>query len=174
MGVFGKKSACAKNPNLILFFGKWCACATSLYLWPYVVRSTSRAAGNSAEGHVPHDQKTRIIPVRGEWAFTLAKKTVKNRRSKKTKTSEVGFLQCLGVVAYSNFRKKPVCDLKIWVFLCQCKWLFYSFCGLHVLWNLGGWIAPSSCVFPTLIMIWFSRETMELQPWENLTTYFEN
>ena len=26
------------------FFGKWCACATSLYLWPYVVRITSRAA----------------------------------------------------------------------------------------------------------------------------------
>ena len=30
------------------FFGKWWACATSLYLWPYVVRSTSRAAGDSA------------------------------------------------------------------------------------------------------------------------------
>ena len=39
------------------FFGKWCTCAISLYLWPYQVHITSRAAGDSAEGHVPRDQK---------------------------------------------------------------------------------------------------------------------
>ena len=39
------KSACAKKPESHTgFFGKWCACVTSLYLWPYVVRITSRAA----------------------------------------------------------------------------------------------------------------------------------
>ena len=54
----GKKRACAKNPWISYWFlGKWCACATSVYFWPYVVHSTSRAAGDSAEGHVPHDQK---------------------------------------------------------------------------------------------------------------------
>ena len=35
--VFGTESACAKNPesHAYLCFGKWCAWATSLYLWPY-------------------------------------------------------------------------------------------------------------------------------------------
>ena len=64
------------------FFGKWCACATSLYLWPYVVRITSRAAvGWFRRSSCTAWPKTQIIPVRLEQAFTLAKKTLKNRRS---------------------------------------------------------------------------------------------
>ena len=74
---FGKKSACAKNPESHCFWGtcKWCACMTSRCLWLHVVRSTPRAEGHIITSHVT---KTRIIPARGERAFTLAKK-VRNR-----------------------------------------------------------------------------------------------
>ena len=64
-----------KNPNLILVFGKWCACATSLYLCPYVVRITSRAAvGWFRRRSRTTWPKTRITPARLEQAFKLAKK----------------------------------------------------------------------------------------------------
>ena len=48
----GRKSACKQTRISLGFFGKWCTCTTSLCL-----RSTSQAAGDSPEGHVPHDQK---------------------------------------------------------------------------------------------------------------------
>ena len=72
---FGTKSACAKKPEISYwFFGKWCACATSLYLWPYVVRITSRAAvGWFRRRSRTTWPKTRIILARLEQAFTLAK-----------------------------------------------------------------------------------------------------
>ena len=56
-GFWQEKRMREKTRISYWFFGKWCACATSLYLWLYVVRSTSRAAGDSAEGHVTRDQK---------------------------------------------------------------------------------------------------------------------
>ena len=81
-----------KNPNLILFFGKWCACATSLYLWPYVVRITSRAAvGWFRRRSRTTWPKTWIIPARLEQAFTLAKKPWKTGGVSKNPTPEVGF-----------------------------------------------------------------------------------
>ena len=45
------------------FFGKWCACAN---LWPYVV-ALRRGPRYSAEGYVPCDHETRIIPARLHW-----------------------------------------------------------------------------------------------------------
>ena len=49
--VFGKKSACAKKPESHTgFFGTWC---------DFSLRSTSRAAYESPEGHVPRDQKPK-------------------------------------------------------------------------------------------------------------------
>ena len=74
------------------FFGKWCACATSLYLWPYVVHITSRAAvGWFRRRSRTTWPKTRIIPARLEQAFTLAKKNLKNRQSFKKSHSGGGF-----------------------------------------------------------------------------------
>ena len=88
-GVFGTKSAYAKKPES--GFGKWCACATSLYLWPYVVRITSLAAvGWFRRSSRTTWPKTWIIPARLEQAFTLAK-TLKNRRIFKKSHSGGGF-----------------------------------------------------------------------------------
>ena len=42
----------------------------SLPLTVYVVRSTSRAAGDSAEGHVPRDQNPNNTSERGESVYT--------------------------------------------------------------------------------------------------------
>ena len=73
-------------------FGKWCACATSLYLWPYLVRITSRAAvGWFRRRSRTTWPKTWIIPARLEQAFTLEKKNLKNRRSFKKSHSGGGF-----------------------------------------------------------------------------------
>ena len=87
------------------FFGiKWCACATSLYLWPYVhvVRITSRAAvGWFRRRSRTTWPKTRIIPARLELAFTLAKNLWKTGGVSKNPTPEVGF--------------------SIQVFWCKCK-----------------------------------------------------
>ena len=111
------------------FFGKWCACATSLYLWLYVVRITLRAAvGWFRRRSRTTWPKTRIIPARLEQAFTLAKKPWKTGGVSKNPTPEVGFsiqvfLQCLGVVAYQLSTKNPNVR-KIRVFLCKCKRLF--------------------------------------------------
>ena len=90
---FWQEKRMRENPRISYwFFGKWSACATSLYLWPYIVRSMSRAAGDSADWRSrPTWPKTRIIPVSGERAFTLAKNQWKTGGVKKKNTSEVGF-----------------------------------------------------------------------------------
>ena len=107
------------------FFGKWCACAISLYLWPYVVRSMLRAAGDSADWRSrPTWPKTWIIPVSGERAFTLAKNQWKTGGVSKNHTSEVGFsisfLAVFSCLATSS--EKPEC---------QCKPLYFMTEGLH-------------------------------------------
>ena len=106
-GVFGTKSACAKKPRISYWcFGKWCACATSLYLWPYMC-SAHYVAGRG-----------RVIPLKVTYHVTknpnntgeigasvyIGKKTVKFRRSfKKSRCGDgffdSGFLECLGEVA---------------------------------------------------------------------------
>ena len=101
----GKKSACAKKTWISYwFFGKWCACATPVYLWPYVVRSTSRTAGDSAEGHVPRDQKPEYYRWAGSKRLHWPKNSEKTWQSFKKPHFGggffySGFLQCVGVVA---------------------------------------------------------------------------
>ena len=106
-GVLGTKSACAKKTRIsYLCFGKWCACATSLYLWPYTC-SAHYVAGRG-----------RVIPLKVTYHVTkkpnntgeigasvyIGKKPVKFRRSfKKSRCGggffDSGFLECLGEVA---------------------------------------------------------------------------
>ena len=51
--VFWQEKRMREKPRISYwFFGKWCACATSLYLWPYVVRSTSRVIPQKVTSHV--------------------------------------------------------------------------------------------------------------------------
>ena len=87
-------------------FGKWCACATSLYLWPYTC-SAHYVAGRG-----------RVIPLKVTYHVTknpnntgeigasvyIGKKLVKFRRSfKKSRCGggffDSGFLECIGEVA---------------------------------------------------------------------------
>ena len=93
-GVFGTKSACAKNPRISYWcFGKWCACATSLYLWPYTC-SAHYVAGRG-----------RVIPLKVTYHVTknpnntgeigasvyIGKTPVKFRRSFKKSRCGGGF-----------------------------------------------------------------------------------
>ena len=106
-GVFGTKSACAKKPWISYWcFGKWCACATSLYLWPYTC-SAHYVAGRG-----------QVIPLKVTYHVTknpnntgeigasvyIGKKPVKFRRSFRKSCCgggffDSGFLECLGEVA---------------------------------------------------------------------------
>ena len=110
-----RKAHARKNPNPILFFfGKWCACATSLYLWPYVVRITSRAAvGWFCRRSRTTWPKTRIIPARLEQAFTLAKKPWKTGGVSKNPTPECVFRFRFFAVfrgsCLATSHKKPEC-----------------------------------------------------------------
>ena len=91
---------------MYLCFGKWCACATSLYLWPYTC-SAHYVAGSG-----------RVIPLKVTYHVTknpnntseigasvyIGKKPVKfRRRFKKSRCGggffDSGFLECLGEVA---------------------------------------------------------------------------
>ena len=76
-----------------LCFGKWCACATSLYLWPYTC-SAHYVAGRGRV--IPlkvmyHVTKNQIIPARLERAFTLAKNQWNFGGVSKNHAAEVGF-----------------------------------------------------------------------------------
>ena len=88
-----------------LCFGKWCACATSLYLWPYTCSAHLYVAGprsgDSAEGHVPKNPNN--IGEIGASVY-IGKKPVKFRRSFKISRCGGGFFNsvffvCLGEVA---------------------------------------------------------------------------
>ena len=108
------------------FFCKWCACATSLYL-SLTVRSAQYVAGRGwfRRRSRPTWPKTRIIPVRGERAFTLAKKnSEKPAEFQKTTLRRWVFLfrffavfrgSCL---ATSNENE---CEKKTWFFYATCK-----------------------------------------------------
>ena len=117
-----------KNLNLILFFGKWCACATSVYLWPYVVRSTLRA------GHGWFRRRSRPTwPINqnntGERGASviynyIGKKNSENRRSFKKPHFGGGFFDSVSFHFFSFFfnfivfrgsclatsNKKPECE----------------------------------------------------------------
>ena len=102
---FGKKSACAKNPNLILVF--WYVVRMRDFSLPLTVRSAQYVAGRprvipqKVMSHV-----TKNLNNTGERGASvyIGKKPVKNRRSFKKPHFGGGFfylglLQCLGVVA---------------------------------------------------------------------------
>ena len=113
-GFWHEKCMREKTRISVLCFGKWCACATSLYLWPYTC-SAHYVAGRG-----------RVIPLKVTYHVTknpnntgeigasvyIGKKPVKFRRSfKKSRCGggffDSGFLECLGEVAYgSNFQRK--------------------------------------------------------------------
>ena len=105
-GFWHEKRMREKTRISYLCFGKWCACATSLYLWPYTC-SVHYVAGRG-----------RVIPLKVTYHVTknpnntgeigasvyIGKKPVKFRRSfKKSRCGDgffdSGFLECLGEVA---------------------------------------------------------------------------
>ena len=105
-GFWHEKHMREKTRISYLCFGKWCACATSLYLWPYTC-SAHYVAGRG-----------RVIPLKVTYHVTknqnntceigasvyIGKKPVKFRRSfKKSRCGgwvfDSGFLECLGEVA---------------------------------------------------------------------------
>ena len=105
-GFWHEKRMREKTRISYLCFGKWCACATSLYLWPYTC-SAHYVAGRG-----------RVIPLKVTYHVTknpnntgeigasvyIAKKPVKFWRSFKTSRCgggffDSGFLECLGEVA---------------------------------------------------------------------------
>ena len=95
-GFWHEKRMREKTRISYLCFGKWCACATSLYHWPYVrtrvVRITSRAAVGWFRWRSRTTwPKTRIIPARLERAFTLAKNQWNFGGVSKNHAAEVGF-----------------------------------------------------------------------------------
>ena len=105
-GFWHEKRMREKTWISYLCFGKWCACATSLYLWPYTC-SAHYVAGCG-----------RVIPLKVTYHVTknpnntgeigasvyIGKKPVKFWRSfKKSRCGggffDSGFLECLGEVA---------------------------------------------------------------------------
>ena len=105
-GFWHEKRMREKTRISVLCFGKWCACATSLYLWPYTC-SAHYVAGRG-----------RVIPLKVTYHVTknpnntgeigasvyIGKIPVKFRRSlKKSRCGggffDSGFLECLGEVA---------------------------------------------------------------------------
>ena len=112
-GVFGTKSACAKKPEShTCVFGKWCACATSLYLWPYTC-SAHYVAGRG-----------RVIPLKVTYHVTknpnntgeigasvyIGKKPVKFRRSFKKSRCGGGFFGVFRGSCLATFNEKPECE----------------------------------------------------------------
>ena len=97
---------CQKTHNFLVFGQEKRMVRMRDFRLPLTVRSAQYVVGRGwFRGRSrPTWPKTRIIPVSGEQAFTLAKKPVKNWRSFKKPHFgggffDSGFLQCLGVVA---------------------------------------------------------------------------
>ena len=105
-GFWHEKRMREKTRISYLCFGKWCACATSLYLWPYTcsahyVAGRGRVIPLKVTNHVTKNSNNT-----GEIGASvyIGKKPVKFRRSfKKSRCGggffDSGFLECLGEVA---------------------------------------------------------------------------
>ena len=117
MGFWHEKRMREKTWISYLCFGKWCACATSLYLWPY----TCSAHYVAGRGRVIRWRsrttwpKTRIIPARLERAFTLAKKNcdISAEFQKITLRRWVfrfGFFGVFRGSCLATFNEKPECE----------------------------------------------------------------
>ena len=90
-GFWHEKRMREKTRISYLCFGKWCACATSLYLWPYTCSAHYVAVGWFRWRSRTTWPKTRIIPARLERAFTLAKNQWNFGGVSKNHAAEVGF-----------------------------------------------------------------------------------
>ena len=117
-GVFGMKSACAKKPQISYWcFGKWCACATSLYLWPYTcsahyVMGRSRVIPLKVTCHVTKNPNNT-----GEIGASvyIGKKPVKFRRSFKKPRCGGGFFDSFFFCVFrgsclATFNETPECE----------------------------------------------------------------
>ena len=116
-GFWHEKRMREKTRISYLCFGKWCACTTSLYLWPYTC-SAHYVAGRSRVTFRWRSRtmwpKTRIIPARLERAFTLAKNQWNFGGVSKNHAAEVGFsIRVFWSVEGSclaTFNEKPECE----------------------------------------------------------------
>ena len=140
-----------KTPNLILAsFGKWCAWATSLYLWPYTC-SAHYVAGRGRVIPSEGDSKTRIILARLERAFTLAKKLWNFGGVSKNHAAEVGFSirvfeECLGRSCLATFNEKPECEKDSGFFMAMCKTGHFMLCSIAVSFALNTHVYHVNCL----------------------------
>ena len=126
-GFWHEKRMREKTRISYLCFGKWCACATSRYLWPYTC-SAHYVAGRG-----------RVIPLKVTYHVTknpnntgeigasvyIGKKPVKFWRSLKKITLRrwvfrFGFFGVFRGSCLATFNEKPECE-KDSGFLCKCK-----------------------------------------------------
>ena len=128
--MFWQEKHMREKPRISYVFGVSGAHAWLLSTFdrPYVVHSTSRAAGDFRRRSRPTWPKIWIIPVRGERAFTLAKTSEKPTEFQKTTLRRwvfrfEFFAVFRGCCLATSNKKRNV--RKILVFLCQCKWLFW-------------------------------------------------
>ena len=111
-GFWHEKRMREKTRISYLCFGKWCACATSLYLWPYTC-SAHYVAGRG-----------RVIPLKvthhvtknpnntGEIGASvyIGKTPVKFRRSFKKSRCGGGFFGVFRGSCQATFNEKPECE----------------------------------------------------------------
>ena len=116
-GFWHEKRMREKTRILYLCFGKWCACATSLYLWPYTC-SAHYVAGRG-----------RVIPLKVTYHVTknpnntgeigasvyIGKNSVKFRRSFKKSRCGGGFFDSFFFLVFrgsclATFKEKPECE----------------------------------------------------------------
>ena len=116
-GFWHEKRMREKTWISYLCFGKWCACATSLYLWPYTcsvhyVTGRGRVIPLKVTYHV-----TKNLNNTGEIGASvyIGKKTVKFRQSfKKSRCGggffDYGFFEVFRGSCLATFNEKPECE----------------------------------------------------------------
>ena len=116
-----------KKPRISYwFFGKLCACASSLYLCPYVVRSTSRPRVilQKVTSHVTKNPNN--TGERGASVF-IGKKTVKNQRSFKKPHFGGGFFAIFRGSCLATSNKKPECEKHLVFFYASVNGSYSNF-----------------------------------------------
>ena len=118
-GFWHEKCMREKTRISYLCFGKWCACVTSLYLWPYTC-SAHYVAGRG-----------RVIPLKVTYHVTknpnntgeigasvyIGKKPVKFRRSFRTSRCGGGFFGVFSGSCLATFNEKPECGKDSFFFM---------------------------------------------------------
>ena len=100
-------------------FGKWCACATSLYLWPYTcsahyVAGRGRVIPLKPEGHVPRDQNPnntlRDWSRRLHWQKTSEISAEFQKITLRRWVFRFGFFGVFWGSFLATFNEKPECE----------------------------------------------------------------